>query len=168
MPSPCILHMCREEEKQGGSNPDDPRQAGQQYPFARQTQSNPGDEWRCDPRTGHLADSSLRFSTLTHAWSMPALSLVGLLCESISLDCSPERMCTSRPVVHSAEWTPSQTMAQMTMRVTAGSRARRGMLEAVCKAHAVIIGTAASTLHRNGLSCLRSCIRTSAVPAEKH
>ncbi len=70
--------------------------------------------------------------------------------------------------MHSAEWAPSQTMAQMTMRVTAGSRARRGMLEAVPGAHAVVIGTAASTLHRNGLSCLRSRICTSAVPARRH
>jgi hypothetical protein len=46
----------RKEKEQGDYNPEDPRQAGKQYPFARQTQSNPGDEWRMDPLPDYGAD----------------------------------------------------------------------------------------------------------------
>ncbi len=44
----------RAQREQGEFNPSDPRQPkkGEQYPFAKQTQTNPGDEFRCVPVWG--------------------------------------------------------------------------------------------------------------------
>lgn len=43
--------QARQEEidARGGVDSEDPREQGSNYPFAKQTQSNPGEEWRMDP-----------------------------------------------------------------------------------------------------------------------